>query len=107
VRPVLLAAAHTRAAAQNGAIADCPAARTHRSTQEVSSLRLFEPVPCPDTTLLRAFDFDDTHGELGRQQPVVGHLGRELPNRGESDVDGRRREALRFEMTPVLLQNCF
>jgi hypothetical protein len=56
---------------------------------------------------LRAFDFADAGGKLGCQQAVVSGLGRELLNGGKPDVDRRRRETLRFEMTPVLLHNRF
>lgn len=67
--------------------------------QQVPTLRLFQPLPCPDAALLRAVDFADAGGALC--SPLFGRLGRELTDGGESDVVGRRRERLRFEMTPV------
>jgi hypothetical protein len=57
--------------AKDGAIADGPATRTHRGTQEFPGLQLFEPVPCPNAVLLRTFDFADAGGKLGCQQPPL------------------------------------
>ena len=78
-----------------------------RQREHLFGLRWRQPVAGPVAMAFGAFHPPDSGGELGREDPVVGRLARELAKRAEPDIDGRGRKMPLFERGPVALDGGF